>query len=320
MSTPFNLQEFNQAFPMSQIASRQVQPEMNYNPQTVEEMLERKIPGEEKKTPKGGASRDPGTVSPKQYRRALEGSQRGEMNGFKEKALGAKSKISKMSGQNKFAALAALGLKMGVTHSLLDNDDDGVVSTVATSAVYTAGIGGAAVVANKYLNKVEESVHKKKLWDQQIKKFETDAGSDEKKIEELKKRHGEERGEELRKKKGLETKEERIKKATTTKNQGNIDTHEERVVKRGKQVMKGSKIAMGVIAVGGALSALHGMKRSSDVEDIKKDGEKKITLEKRAQKEKNRNYGYNDPSFGNIAFEMFEQRTGHYKMGDSKFQ
>lgn len=269
--------------------------------------------------PKGGERTIRGSVSGNQYRRAQKGLQKAEMNAGKEALMGVRSRISKMSGKSRVGTLAALGLKLGVTHSMLDNDDDTVMSTLITSSVYAGGITGAVFAGKKYLDGVDEAQKKEKLYRNQSERFETAASGDQKKIDELKKKYGEEKGEEIRKRKNLETKEERLKRTLTADGKGPL-SHEDRVVKRGKQMMKAGKIGMGVIAVGGVLSALHGMKRSGDVEDIKDDGEKKIRLEKREQKQKNRDYGYNNPTMGNIAFEMFEQRTGHYKMGDSRFQ
>lgn len=310
----FKLDEFLNAFPTRNIFEEPVRARLEQRTTSPAGG-----PPEPKSPTKGGERKPQGSVSGNQYRKAQQGLAKAEMNVGKEALMGVRSRISKMSGQSRIASLAALGLKLGVTHSIIDNDDDTAVSTLITSSVYAGGITGAVFAGKKYLDGVDKAQKKSKLYENQVNRFEDAASGDEAKINELKKQHGEEKGEEIRKRKNLETKAERIQRTQSVDGKGPL-SHEDRVVKRGKQLMKGGKIGMGIIGIGGALSALHGMKRAGDVEDIKSDGEKKITLDKRAEKQKNRDYGYNNPSMGNIAFELFEQRTGHYKMGDSKFQ
>jgi len=280
---------------------------------------------------KGGRRPFAFQVSEKQYVKALEGLRKNDNGFIKQRAIDVKSHISNMSGRNKISALAGIGLKMGITHSMMDDDEDGVVSTLVTSGIYAGAVGGAALVGREMLKKVEMRSKKIPLWEKQVKQFEMQL-----KVEALKKQQHrnavpkgdfkqEERIERLEQKEARRTKETPTDRLHRLKNSssgelGNLLSHEERVVRTNKRIMKGGKIALGTIAVGGALSALHGIKHKMDVNDMKEAQEKNLERKQQERKNKQQDLSYNNPSFGNIVFDMFEERTAHYRMGDEKFK
>lgn len=279
---------------------------------------------------KGGRRPFAFQVSEKQYVKALEGLRRNDNGFIKSRALDVKSHIGKMSGKNKITALAGIGLKMGITHSIMDDDEDGVVSTLVTSGMYAGAVGGAALVGREMLKGVELRQKKISLWEKQVKQFEMQV-----KVDELKKQQHrnsvpkgdfkqEERIERLEEKEARRTKEsgnERLSRLQRSSS-GDMGTvsHEERVVRTNKRIMKGGKMVLGTIAVGGALSAMHGIKHKMDVHEMKEAQEKNLERKQQERKNKQQDLSYNNPSFGNIVFDMFEERTAHYRMGDEKFR
>lgn len=280
---------------------------------------------------KGGRRPFAFQVSEKQYVKALEGLRKNDAGFIKQKALDVKSRIGQMSGRNKLSALAGIGLKLGITHSLMDDDDDGVVSTLVTSGIYAGAVGGAALVGREMLNGVEFRAKKIALWEKQVKQFELQV-----KVDEMKKQQHrnavpkgdfkqEERIKRLEEKEARRTKDSGNERLHRLKNSssgemGNTLSHEERVVKTNKRLMKGGKIALGTIATGGVLSALHGIKHKMDVNDMKEAQEQNLERKQKERKNKQQELSYNNPAFGNIVFDMYQERTAHYRMGDEKFR
>lgn len=95
---------------------------------------------------------------------------------------------------------------------------------------------------------------------------------------------------------------------------------EERGAKRFRQMRGGLGIAVASIAVGGLLDLGVDAKHHLDVEGQKADLRQRNeqSMQQAAQKRQENGYGHID--MGQIAIDMFNQRTGHYKMGNAKFQ
>lgn len=95
---------------------------------------------------------------------------------------------------------------------------------------------------------------------------------------------------------------------------------EERGAKRFRQMRGGLGIAVASIAVGGlldlGLSANENLDVAAQKSGLRQRNEQ--SMEQAAQNRKENGYGHVD--MGQIAIDMFNQRTGHYKMGNAKFQ
>lgn len=278
------------------------------------------MPPEEQKI-KGGTppkGYTPSRVSEAQYRKALKGLDVTTQGSGVDAANKANKHWKALPKGQRGAALTAIGLAGGMLHSSMDGDDDTAVSVLTTSAVY----GGGAYAATKGVDRMLENIAtvdtKKELWKTQVQKFESQAREEQKKIDKLVEKYGPEKADEIRKKRGLETFEEKTAnaKAGSTKR---LVNHEQRHVRDAKRLLKGGKLAVGAIAIGGALSVGHGMKRKMDEKEMLREQEKNLVQQQRRRNETYRQQSYNDPTLGNLVFQMFEERTGHHKMGDARF-
>ena len=260
----------------------------------------------------------PSQVSEAQYRKALKGigtETEGKVVDTARKVNGHWKALPKNA---RIGALGAIGLAGGMIHSGTDRDDDTVVSVLTTSAVYGGGAYAATKGVDRMLDNLATIDTKKNLWHAQVERFEQQARAEQKKIDALVEKHGPERAEEIRKKRGLETFEEKTQNAKAGAT-GRLVNHEQRHVRDAKRLLKGGKLAVGAIAVGSVLSVGHGMKRKAEEAEMLREQEKNLKQQQKRKRETYRQQSYNDPTMGNLVLQMFEERTGHHKMGDARF-
>lgn len=92
-----------------------------------------------------------------------------------------------------------------------------------------------------------------------------------------------------------------------------------------KMIAGGGKLKtaykIGLYAMGAA-TVLDVAQRAGDTlesANIKREEEHKLKEKRRKQQKKNKQYSYGHIDQGEIVFDLFNQRTGHYKMGNAKF-
>lgn len=109
----------------------------------------------------------------------------------------------------------------------------------------------------------------------------------------------------------------------TTKEQRHLKQHpivEERGAKKFRAMRKGLGVAALTIAGAGILDLAIDGKHHLDVERQKSDAHQSNEKKAKQAAEKRQEMGYGHVDMGQIAIDMFNQRTGHYKMGNAKFQ
>ena len=261
---------------------------------------------------------NPSQVSEAQYRKALKGLGMTTSGQAVETANKVNGQWKNLSRGQRAGALGAIGLAGGMIHSMADGDDDTVVSMMTTSAVYGGGAYAATKGVDRMLDNLSTIDTKKELWSFQVEKFEEQARAEQKKVDDLIEKYGPEKGEEIRKRRGLETFDEKTQAAKAGPSKRLVN-HEQRHVRDAKRLLKGGKLAVGAIAVGGLLSVGHGMKRKMDEQEMLREQERNLKRQQEDKRERYRQQSYGNPTMGNLVFQMFEERTGHHKMGDARF-
>lgn len=266
-------------------------------------------------------------VTTKAYRNALQGLKTEEILEKESITRRIGKKAGDMKMPPKIAGIVGTGIKLGTAYALMDDTDDNLLSTGMKIGGYTAAIGGAYATTRHYQKKDEGERDKRRRYWESIKRryerqtevMETDYRKAHQKLVE----------------KGMDPDKATYhlhKKGVPNKHTRNLDLEriggakvtpemvkEERVVRTAKGLMRTSKIGVGVIALGGILSAGHSVKQSMDAGQMVKKQERKQKNDDRKRREQLARYGYGNVDLGNIMFEMFEERTGHHKMGNSKF-
>lgn len=266
-------------------------------------------------------------VTTKAYKRAMEGL---EM----ERILDEESitrKVGKRVGDirmpKKIATVVGAGVALGTIHTLTDDVDDNLLSTGLKVGGYTAAIGGTYAVIRRYNKQdVEQRRKREDHWKDVRDRYERQTStmeknywkeheklvkqgySDDKATYELKKRgvpNTNSRERAFKKLGGIEVTKEMVK--------------EERAVRTAKGVMRAGKIGVGITALGGLVSAAHSVKQSHDAKQMVEKQTEQQERNKQRKKQEMARYGYGNVDMGNIVLEMFEERTGHHRMGDSKF-
>lgn len=261
---------------------------------------------------------NPSQVSEAQYRKALKGLGVTTEGRAIETANKVNRQWKNLPKGQRAGALGAIGLAGGMIHSMADGDDDTAVSVLTTSAVYGGAAYGASKGVDKMLANLETVDTKKELWAHQVERFEEQARAEQKKIDELVKKHGPEKAEEIRVRRGLETFEEKTASAKNGPTKRLVN-HEARHVRDANRLLKGGKLAVGAIAIGSALSLGHGMKRKMDEQEMLREQERNLKKQQERKRETYREQSYGNPTMGNLVFQMFEERTGHHKIGDARF-
>ena len=89
------------------------------------------------------------------------------------------------------------------------------------------------------------------------------------------------------------------------------------------RVRKTGKVAAGFIGTTALLGMANNQLRKAKAENVKKDYEKQRIQEQKEEQKRREKYrqgvSFGNVNAGEIAFQLFEQRTGHHKMGNSKF-
>lgn len=228
----------------------------------------------------------------------------------------------------KIGAVLGIGTALGATHATFDDTDDNLFSTGMKMAGYTAAVGTGVGLFSRWGGKDKAFDQKREVyWEMVKERYEEQARNAGKNFE-LKKGSLMERGmsEEKAvahlKRKGTDnerTKLERAKRQVKDPIQLKEMVHEEKVVKTARNTMRFAKIGVGVTALGGIVSAAHSAKQSHDARQMVKAQEEKQYRDKKRKQEETARYGYGQVDMGNVVLQMFEERTGHHKMGNSKF-
>lgn len=94
---------------------------------------------------------------------------------------------------------------------------------------------------------------------------------------------------------------------------------ERKAVARGGKIGTAFKIGMMTAGAATVMDVGQRAKERMEAENIKAQQEKNLKKKQERQKQKNKekSYGYIDD--GEILFDLFNARTGHYKMGNAKF-
>lgn len=79
----------------------------------------------------------------------------------------------------------------------------------------------------------------------------------------------------------------------------------------------GATAAIGVASI---LDVSNDLKHKTREDRMLAYQEENLERQKQQRKKQNKKASYNNVDFGQIAIDMFNERTGHYKMGNSKFQ
>lgn len=78
--------------------------------------------------------------------------------------------------------------------------------------------------------------------------------------------------------------------------------------------------ALGMLALGTAAHISNNMHERTIVERQKRDAERNFQEQQKQERRQLEKMGYGNIDLGEIAFQMFDERIGHFKMGNSKFQ
>lgn len=228
----------------------------------------------------------------------------------------------------KIGAVLGIGTGLGMTHATFDNTDDNLLSTGMKVAGYTAAVGTGVGLFSRWGGKDKALDQKREAyWEMVKERYEEQAKNagkafDSKKELLMERGMSEEKAVAHLKRKGTDnerTKLERGKKHVKDPIQLKEAVHEEKVVKTARNTMRFAKIGVGVTALGGIVSAAHSVKQSHDARQMVKAQEEKQYRDKRRKQEEIARYGYGQVDMGNVVLQMFEERTGHHRMGNSKF-
>lgn len=207
----------------------------------------------------------------------------------------ANKRISEMNVRGNLAAIATVGAASGLAKTALDDIDDDITTMVPNVA---AGAGMA--VAGAYGVKAAAEFIE---------------GGDETQI--LRKEM---------KRTGAEIESTKVSKDLEGKNI-NASTLSESDMKKMETFKKVNKVGRGIGAVGalavGAATVLdigQGINEKRRVEDMKKEQEKSLRRKQKQEDEYKRSQGYGHTDLGGIVFDMFEERLGHHKIGNARFQ
>lgn len=104
-----------------------------------------------------------------------------------------------------------------------------------------------------------------------------------------------------------------------------VDTRlsaDEVAARAAKGVRIGAKGIAGLIAVGTMMSISNSLQKDVRTERMKRDEEQQLVRKERENQRNQRDlFGYNKPTdFGQLVLDMWDDRIGHHKMGNAKFQ
>lgn len=263
-------------------------------------------------------------VSEKEFRHALL--RLHDMEGKSRDGIMAKAgaKYARLSGTRKAGLIAAFGVKMGVGHSLMDNDDDTVLSTALTSTMY--GLGGALVgkVINGHAEQYKEFEFERAKAKQMVSRFQDQLAAEDYLARKMAPETNRKNAAGRRIYETYENNYERILKTIGEEDflrasQANAE-HAKRIVKTGRTALGMAKLGGAAIIAGGALSVLHGMKKEYDSDRLVEEQEFKLKKQEKMRKQAMARNGYGDLPGGQIVLDLFNEQIGHFKMGDSKFR
>lgn len=208
--------------------------------------------------------------------------------------------------QRSYAKHAGIvGAALGLANVALDNDDDDLISTGLQVGALAGVSAGGSEILYRALN------------DQKLDRKLTAWGVA-----------------------GQENKEQSNEMATRSEERStisNADVNKEEVhakaqnkmteqaeVRKAQNFFSKAKVAgalgLGAVAVASVLDFSEELEQDVKVESMKAKQEENIIRRRKAEDEAMSQYGYGHVDMGQIAIDMFNDRIGHFKMGNAKFE
>lgn len=186
--------------------------------------------------------------------------------------------------KNRWAG-AGIGLGVGIAKSIFDSEDDSITTSATKAVKASAAVIGVSYLAELGLDYASSNdIQVAKMWTpttvQDYVKGQV-AGSAQK-----------------------------VKEAAET---------ERKLVNVGGKAGTMLKIGAGVVGVASILDVGQRISDNREAKRIKHEQEKALIQKEKKRKEKNKEQSYGYIQDGEILFDLFGERTGHHKMGNSKF-
>ena len=110
----------------------------------------------------------------------------------------------------------------------------------------------------------------------------------------------------------------------TAKVKHNLSMEDQMKIKKMKGWASKGKLAgligLGVFATASVIDTNNGLSENRDVSRMKEKQEKNLTRKLKREEKQQSQYAYGHVDMGEMAFQMFNERLGHHKMGNAKFQ
>src|SRR5690606_34392387 len=82
----------------------------------------------------------------------------------------------------------------------------------------------------------------------------------------------------------------------------------------------GALLGLGAFALASAIDTNNRLSQQREAERMVNQQERNLTRQMNAERQKQREQSYGYVDFGNIVHEMWNERIGHHKMGNAKFE
>lgn len=237
---------------------------------------------------------------------------------FTVKDLDSFGVIDYVKGMSTNKKLLAGGAALGGVKTVMDDTDDNLQST-AVKASIGAGITWGGAQGVKYIAKRLDESSAKSVVSQQEKKS-NDINRETSRVEA--------EAQSTKVSQNLENTSKvtssKINKVVEVEGEANKSLVDQAKVKKMKNWLGKAKVAgaigLGAFAVASVMDTSQTMSEKREVSRMTEKQERNLNRKLKREEKNQSQYAYGHVDFGQMAIDMFNERTGHHKMGNSKFQ